>query len=61
MLNTSIVTGIDAGPSPRTCCDGQGYKNAYGAYHPPVVTLTDHTLWIMEYHARWDDPTFLLP
>ena len=45
MLNTSIVTGIDAGPSPRTCCDGQGFKNAFGAYHPPVVTLTDRTLW----------------
>lgn len=40
MLATSIVSGIDAGPSPRTCCDGQGYKNAFGAFHPPVVTLT---------------------
>jgi len=40
MLATSIVAGIDAGPSPRTCCDGQGYKNAFGAFHPPVVTLT---------------------
>merc|ERR1711937_141893 len=45
MLTTSIVSGIDAGPSPRTCCDGQGYKNAFGAIHPPVVTLTDRTLW----------------
>jgi len=45
MLATSIVAGIDAGPSPRTCCDGQGYKNAFGAFHPPVVTLTDRTLW----------------
>ena len=41
MLSTSIVTGIDAGPSPRTCCDGFGYKNLLGAYHPPVVSLTD--------------------
>ena len=41
MLCTSIVSGIDAGPSPRTCCDGFGYKNLYGAYHPPVLTLTD--------------------
>ena len=41
MLCTSIVSGIDAGPSPRTCCDGFGYKNLYGAYHPPVVTITD--------------------
>jgi len=45
MLATSIVAGIDAGPSPRTCCDGQGYKNAFRAFHPPVVTLTDRTLW----------------
>ena len=41
MLATSIVTGIDAGPSPRTCCDGFGYKNLLGAYHPPVVSITD--------------------
>ncbi len=41
MLSTSIVTGIDAGPSPRTCCDGFGYKNLLGSYHPPVVSITD--------------------
>lgn len=41
MLATSIVTAIDAGPSPRTCCDGFGYKNLLGAYHPPVVSITD--------------------
>jgi len=41
MLATSIVAGIDAGPSPRTCCDGFGYKNLFGAYHPPVVSITD--------------------
>lgn len=41
MLATSIVSGIDAGPSPRTCCDGFGYKNLLGAYHPPVVSITD--------------------
>ena len=35
MLNTSIVSGIDAGPSPRTCSDGYGYKNLFGAYRPP--------------------------
>lgn len=45
MLCTSIVSGIDAGPSPRTCCDGFGYKNIYGAYHPPVLTLTDRTFF----------------
>ena len=41
MLSTSIVAGIDAGPSPRTCCDGFGYKNLFGAYHPPILSITD--------------------
>ncbi len=41
MVATSIVAGIDAGPSPRTCCDGFGYKNLLGAYHPPVLCITD--------------------
>ncbi|MEM9137679.1 MAG: sedoheptulose 7-phosphate cyclase [Cyanobacteria bacterium P01_F01_bin.42] len=41
MLSTSIVAGIDAGPSPRTCCDGFGYKNLFGSYHPPVMSITD--------------------
>merc|ERR1719204_503932 len=45
MLCTSVVSGIDAGPSPRTCCDGDGYKNLFGSYHPPVLTLTDRTLF----------------
>lgn len=45
MLSTSLVAGIDAGPSPRTCCDGFGYKNLLGAYHPPVVSITDRTLF----------------
>ncbi|MGB3591458.1 MAG: sedoheptulose 7-phosphate cyclase [Nonlabens sp.] len=45
MLATSIVSGIDAGPSPRTCCDGFGFKNLFGAYHAPVVTLTDRTFF----------------
>jgi len=45
MLCTSIVSGIDAGPSPRTCCDSDGYKNLFGSYHPPVLTLTDRTLF----------------
>lgn len=44
-LCTSIVSGIDAGPSPRTCCDGHGYKNIFGAYHPPIVTFTDRMFW----------------
>lgn len=52
MLCTSIVTGIDAGPSPRTCCDGYGFKNLYGAYHPPVLTLTDRYFW-KTLHEGW--------
>lgn len=52
MLCTSIVTGIDAGPSPRTCCDGFGFKNLYGAYHPPVLTLTDRSFW-KTLHEGW--------
>ncbi len=45
MLATSIVSGIDAGPSPRTCCDGFGFKNLFGAFHAPVLTLTDRTFF----------------
>merc|ERR1711865_180215 len=52
MLCTSIVSGIDAGPSPRTCCDGFGYKNLYGVYHPPILTLTDRYFW-KTLHEGW--------
>ena len=52
MLATSIVTGIDAGPSPRTCCDGFGYKNLFGAYHPPVVSITDR-YFFKTLHDGW--------
>merc|ERR1712054_293839 len=52
MLCTSIVSGIDAGPSPRTCANDYGYKNLYGAFHPPVLTLTDRTLW-SSLHEGW--------
>ena len=45
MLSTSLVAGIDAGPSPRTCCDGFGYKNLFGAYHTPMLSLTDRTMF----------------
>ena len=41
MIGSSIVSAIDAGPSPRTCCDGLGYKNLSGAYHAPVLTIAD--------------------
>ena len=52
MLCTSIVSGIDAGPSPRTCCDGFGYKNLYGAYHPPIATITDR-YFFKSLHEGW--------
>ncbi|MEM6502748.1 MAG: sedoheptulose 7-phosphate cyclase [Cyanobacteria bacterium P01_C01_bin.89] len=52
MLSTSIVSGIDAGPSPRTCCDGFGYKNLFGAYHPPVLSLTDR-FFFTTLHEGW--------
>jgi len=52
MLCTSVVTGIDAGPSPRTGCDGFGFKNLYGAYHPPVLTLTSREFW-STLHPGW--------
>merc|ERR1712193_513572 len=51
MLTTSIVSGIDAGPSPRVCCNGFDYKNLYGAYHPPVLTLTDRGMWKTLHHG----------
>ena len=52
MVSTSIVSGIDAGPSPRTCCDGFGYKNLLGAYHPPVVSITDR-FFFGTLHEGW--------
>ena len=52
MVATSIVTGIDAGPSPRTCCDGFGYKNLLGAYHPPVLCITDR-FFFATLHEGW--------
>jgi len=52
MLCTSIVSGIDAGPSPRTCANDDGYKNLYGSFHPPVLTITDRTLW-STLHKGW--------
>lgn len=45
MLSSSLVAGIDAGPSPRTCCDGFGFKNLFGAYHTPVLSITDRTMF----------------
>ena len=45
MVGSSIVSAIDAGPSPRTCCDGYGYKNLLGAYHSPILTITDRSFF----------------
>ena len=52
MLCTSIVSGIDSGTSPRTCCGGYGYKNLYGAYHLPVLTLTNRQFF-STLHPGW--------
>jgi 3-dehydroquinate synthetase len=52
MLNTSVVSGIDAGPSPRTCSDGYGYKNLFGAYHAPILSITDKTFF-KTLHKGW--------
>jgi 3-dehydroquinate synthetase len=52
MLSTSLVAGIDAGPSPRTCCDGFGYKNLIGAYHAPIMSITDRTFFATM-HEGW--------
>lgn len=41
MIGTTIVAAIDAGPSPRTCVNGEQFKNSIGVYHPPVLTLVD--------------------
>ena len=45
MIGSSIVSAIDAGPSPRTCCDGYGYKNLLGSYHSPILTITDRSFF----------------
>ncbi|MEM6312718.1 MAG: 3-dehydroquinate synthase, partial [Planctomycetota bacterium] len=52
MLSTSLVAGIDAGPSPRTCCDGFGYKNLFGSYHTPILSITDRTFFCT-LHEGW--------
>ncbi len=45
MVGTTVVSAIDAGPSPRTCVNGQLFKNSMGAYHPPVLTLVDRSFF----------------
>ena len=45
MIGTSLVAAIDAGPSPRTCVNGESFKNSIGVYHPPVLTLVDRNFF----------------
>ncbi|MEM9487632.1 MAG: sedoheptulose 7-phosphate cyclase [Myxococcota bacterium] len=41
MIGTTLISAIDAGPSPRTCVNGDGFKNHMGAFHLPALTLID--------------------
>jgi len=45
MIGTTVVAAVDAGPSPRTCCNGDSFKNSIGSYHPPVLTLVDRSFF----------------
>lgn len=45
MIPTTVVSAVDAGPSPRTCTNGRQFKNSLGAYHPPILTLVDRTFF----------------
>ena len=40
MLSTSVVSAIDSGPSPRSCCDAGGFKNLLGSFHAPVLNIS---------------------
>ena len=41
MIPTTLVAAIDAGPSPRTCVNGDQFKNSIGSYHPPILSIVD--------------------
>ena len=43
MLSTSVVSAIDSGPSPRSCCDAGGFKNLLGSFHAPVLNISDRS------------------
>jgi 3-dehydroquinate synthase len=45
MIGTTVVAAVDAGPSPRTCCNGDEFKNSIGAYHPPILTIVDRAFF----------------
>ena len=45
MLATSVVSAIDSGPSPRSCCDAGGFKNLLGSFHAPVLNISDRSFF----------------
>ena len=45
MLSTSIVSAIDSGPSPRSCCDAGGFKNLLGSFHAPILNISDRSFF----------------
>ncbi|MEM9460386.1 MAG: sedoheptulose 7-phosphate cyclase [Myxococcota bacterium] len=45
VIGTTVIAAIDAGPSPRTCVNGMGFKNHMGAYHLPVLTIVDRSFF----------------
>ncbi|MFC0112516.1 iron-containing alcohol dehydrogenase [Kibdelosporangium aridum] len=45
MVATSLITAIDAGPSPRTGVNANTLKNSFGAFHPPLATFVDRTMF----------------
>lgn len=57
MVCTSVVTGIDAGPSPRRGCDGFGFKISVRCIPPTCdylhrqILLQDPPPWL---GASWD-------
>ena len=45
MLSTSVVSAIDSGPSPRSCCDAGGFKNLLGSFHAPILNISDRSFF----------------
>ena len=45
MVPTTLVAAIDAGPSPRRGVNHAKFKNSFGSFHPPIMTLTDPTFF----------------
>jgi 3-dehydroquinate synthase len=54
MLRTSIVSGIDAGPSLRECCNSFDYTNLYGLYMlVSSARAYHHRPWLLEDPLSW--------